>query len=163
VLNASIGNKSVLNASIGNKSVLNASIGVLKTFYLNGKGYTLNKNAKHNSFTITHNNSNSFVRISYKHRGKLVLLEGYTHRDYRNRGIGTKLRAFATIFSKFMGVPIKHTGFWFIPKRPNNKNNRPPTTRIVRNKLGWASSIGNKSVFNPMYQSINKAKNVLAK
>jgi hypothetical protein len=149
-----------------NRSVLNASLGTLKALYLNGKGYTLNNNPNHKSFRIKHINSGAFVLVSYKHRNRLVILEGFTPKNQRGQGVGTKLRALATIFSVFAGVPITQVGMWFIPRRPNNTNNRPPTTRILRNKLGWVPELIKnenvyKSVFNPRIHSVTRAKSVL--
>jgi len=106
--------------------------------------------------------------VNYNNKG-LKIVEGETPSTHTGRGIGTRLRALITILSTMSGVPVKQFGEWFVARRPGNTNNRPPTTRILRNKLGWKPLLRNngtntyRSIFDPKRNNVSLARVVVKK
>jgi hypothetical protein len=94
----------------------------------------------------------------------MKIVEGETPMSNSGKGIGTKLRALVTVLSNMTGLPTTQIGMWFVSKRPNNKNNRPPTTRILRNKLGWRPLLQKngtnmyRSIFDPKKNNTSLAR-----
>jgi hypothetical protein len=140
----------------------NSAISLLRRTY--GNGYNLRNSNKGKYFVIRHANSGAYVLIDYKNPHRIKLLEGETPNGRRGKGIGTKLRALVTLFSNLVQIPITQYGEWFMNKRPGNTNNRPPTTRILRNRLGWKprNNVGKyHSIFDPSRNNISFARGVL--
>jgi hypothetical protein len=136
--------------------------------YLNNKGYKLNHSKNKKYFVLRHANSGAYLLVNYNnHRMKIV--EGETPIGNSGKGIGTKLRALVTVLSNMTGLPTTQIGMWFVSKRPNNKNNRPPTTRILRNKLEWRPLLQSngtnmyRSIFDPKKNNASLARTVLSK
>ena len=139
---------------------------MFKTAWLKNTGYNFTTNKNSDMYVISHKNSGAYVLLNHRNPKKISLAMGETPNAHRGKGIATKLRALATIFAAMSRTPITHQGVWRVAKRANNKNNRPPTTRIVRNKLGW-NAVGNsknKSIYKPKNRnnnSLRRAKQIL--
>jgi hypothetical protein len=139
------------------------SLKLFRTAYINNKGYRLNHTKNKRYFVLRHINSGAYLLVNYNnHRMKIV--EGETPLSNSGKGIGTKLRALVTVLSNMTGLPTTQIGMWFVSKRPNNKNNRPPTTRILRNKLGWRPLLQKngtnmyRSIFDPKKNNTSLAR-----
>ena len=106
---------------------------------------------------------NKYPRITHKQSGAFVVLEptrngwslakGMTPVEHRGKGIGSDLRALATLFSHSTKKKITHHG---ININKPYSNNVSPSTRIVR-KLGWRSTGNYNSEFDPALNDISKA------
>jgi hypothetical protein len=154
----------------------------LAWFPKNGK-YELNNQKNAKKLVIWHKNSkpDTYVVIDYKlypTRGLLILSNGQTRPNLRGQKIGTELRALASIFVKMLQARMIQQGVWKEPgqKRPGNSNNRAPSTRILRNRLGWRQLVPNRNLPNfpnakfkhlptwsifTLHNNLHKAKNIL--
>ena len=126
----------------------------------------MNHKPDHKYFVLRHKNSGAHLLVSYNNKG-LKILEGETPSTHTGQGIGTRLRALITILSTMSGVPVTQLGVWYVERRPGNTNNRPPTTRILRNKLGWRPLLRNngtnmyRSIFDPKKNKAHLARVVV--
>jgi len=144
-------------------SYMDNTMNLFRAMYVNDKGYKLNHSKNKKYFVLTHTNSGAFLLVKYTNN-RMKIVEGETPFSYRGKGIGTRLRALVTVLSNMRGVPITQMGEWFVSKRPHDTNNRPPTTRILRNKLGWKPLLQNngtnkyRSIFDPKTNNIRIAR-----
>lgn len=117
---------------------------------------------------IIHNPTQSHV--VFTNNGKHIrIIEGETPNSARGRGIGTNLRALATLYAIFSNKPITQTGKDMEnrsktrkAKKPNAKN-IPTSTFILRERLGW-KQLGNNnrnSNFSPKRNNNKKIRNWL--
>ena len=147
---------------------MNNAIKLFRNAYINNKTYTMNHKPERKYFVLRHKNSGAYLLVNYNNKG-LKIVEGETPSTHTGRGIGTRLRALITILSTMSGVPVKQFGEWFVARRPGNTNNRPPTTRILRNKLGWKPLLRNngtntyRSIFDPKRNNVSLALVVVNK
>jgi hypothetical protein len=118
------------------------------------------------AFNIEHVPTKGYVTlINYPTR--IVITEGETPRKARGKGVGTKLRALATLYAIMKGVPIYQNGA-NLEGRSNVRHAQkgtpkiPTSTYILRYRLGWKNNGGTKSKFEPGKNNNKKVRNVLA-
>ena len=119
------------------------------------------------TFAIVHRPTNSFVTL-VNSQNYTRIVEGETPNSTRGKGIGTNLRALATLYAIFSNKRITQTGVNSEgrskvrkAKNPNAKN-IPTSTFILRERLGWKQNAnGVNSVFNPAKNNRKKLNNWL--
>ena len=120
-----------------------------------GTNYSIVKFPVPRTFAILHRPTNSFVTL-VNGENYTRIIEGETPKSARGKGIGTNLRALATLYAIFANKRITQTGvnsesLSKIRKAKNaNAKNTPTSTFILRERLGWKQNAnGVNSVFNP--------------
>jgi hypothetical protein len=129
---------------------------------------------KGTNYSITHYSTGlTFVihkptqsHVVFTNNGNHIrILEGKTTNSARGRGIGTNLRALATLYAIFSNKPISQTGKNMEDrskirkaKNPNAKN-IPTSTFILRERLGW-KKLGNNNRNSNFSPKRNNNKNV---
>jgi hypothetical protein len=113
---------------------------------LKGTNYYMNRNPN-GTINIIHRPTNSYVTLSNGVRVRI--LDGETFKK-KGKGIGTNLRALATMYAILKGKNIGQTGSNREGRSVMRKGGLPiPTsTYILRHRLGWKPNvIKNSSIF----------------
>ena len=133
----------------------------------NIKNYT---NGKAGITIITHKPSGAYVRLlmydTINKNGKMEksieILKGSTPNNSRGKGVGTTLRALATIYGNLQKVnSMIQTGL-NKEKRSRNRNGGvriPTSTWILRERLKWRQLYNFVSIFEPAVNNIRPSKN----
>jgi hypothetical protein len=129
-----------------------------------GTNYSIMPLARSSTAFITHKPTNAYVAVT-NNGNHIRILEGKTPNSARGRGIGTNLRALATLYAIFSNKPISQTGENMEDrskirraKNPNAKN-IPTSTFILRERLGW-KKLGNNNRNSNFSPKRNNNKNV---
>jgi hypothetical protein len=131
---------------------MNNHVANFRRRWINGTNFGINKNQKYDDlYQLIHRPSGAFVSLLYKsYDNSIHVTYGLTPNKYQGKGIGTILRALATIFAIETRKRITQNG---VENRPlkNLKTGVPISTYILRNKLGWSKNNrgtgGHPSVF----------------
>ena len=134
--------------------------------FVNGTNYSIVKWRVPGTFSIMHRPTNSFVTL-VNSSNYVRIVEGETPNSARGKGIGTNLRALATLYAILANKRITQTGVNSEnrskvrkAKNPNAKN-IPTSTFILRERLGWKNINGVNSGFNPAKNNRKKVNNWL--
>lgn len=129
---------------------------------------------KGTNYSITHYSTGlTFIihgptqsHVAFTNNGNhLRILEGQTSNSARGRGIGTNLRALATLYAILSNKPISQTGknIGDRSKKRKAKNpsakNIPTSTFILRERLGW-KQVGNSNRNSNFIPKRNNNKSV---
>lgn len=113
---------------------------------LNGTNFRVKKGysyGNYKQFSIIHKPSHSYVNIQ-NFKNSIHLSGGETLPNRRGKGIGTNLRALATLFAIISKKNIRQTGL-NLENRSKLRHltkgtpNIPTSTYILRERLGWKS------------------------
>ena len=136
--------------------------------FVNGTNYEV-KNYANGVSRITHKPSGAYVRLltydAMNKNGKygkyMEIVGGKTPANVRGKGIGTTLRALATIYGNLKKVnSMIQTGI-NKEKRSRNRNGVkiPTSTWILRERLKWRKLYNYVSTFEPAVNNIRPSKN----
>jgi hypothetical protein len=109
---------------------------------LNGLNYKIKRNSNGRHVDITHKPTGSYVTL-YNRSKYVEILNGKTPNTARGKGVGTNLRALATMYAIMKNKPIIQFGVNIekrsVARRKNNPSasNLPTSTYILRHVLGW--------------------------
>lgn len=109
---------------------------------LNGSNYKIKHNSNGRHVHITHTPTGAYVTL-YNRSKYVEILDGKTPMNARGKGIGTNLRALATLYAIMKNKPIIQLGInaegRSIARRKKNPSasNLPTSTYILRHVLGW--------------------------
>lgn len=129
-----------------------------KRRWTNGTNFRINKRDKY--YEIVHVPSSASVAFQLNPK-YVYISHGNTPKGWTGKGIGTTLRALATMIGIESGKPVYQTGV----RVGKLINGLPVSTSILRTRLGWVKNKkGNKwnSVFRPGNNN-TKVRNVLAR
>jgi hypothetical protein len=101
--------------------------------WTNGTNFRINKHA--NYYNIVHVPSGANVAVQLNSK-KAYISYGNTPKGWTGKGIGTTLRALATMFGIESGKPVYQTGV----KIGKLINGLPISTSILRTRLGWVAN-----------------------
>ena len=128
------------------------------------------KNYANGVTRITHTPSGAYVRLvkynTVNKNGKpgksMEIERGKTPNSARGSGIGTTLRALATIYGKLKNVDAMIQTGLNKEKRSRNRNGGvkiPTSTWILRERLKWRKLYNYVSVFEPAVNNIGPSRN----
>ena len=134
----------------------NSGVNSFRQRWTNGTNFRINKREKY--YEIVHTPSGASV--AFQIEPKYVYISyGNTPKGWTGKGLGTTLRALATMVGIESGKPVYQTGV----RVGKLINGLPISTSILRTRLGWVrNNRGNK--FNSVFRKGNnntKVRNAL--